>query len=137
MKMQKIQKYHNIKHFKRQLGRYRMIPSLYSTMQKSKNPFLPHNFVGSLLDNVAHLRHVDRVDTGGIGELFGEDVRNANLVHVLVGVGRDHGTTRVVHPLAHHVLAEQALFLLQNLWEMGRIDLYLFPLDFFKNYKMP
>ena len=40
---------------------------------------------------------------------------NANLIHVDVGVRGDDRASSIVHPLPHHVLTKQPLFLLKNL----------------------
>lgn len=51
----------------------------------------------------------------GVGELLGEAKGDADLGGSEVGVGGDDGAAGVVDPLAHHVLAEEALLLLQHL----------------------
>ena len=55
----------------------------------------------------------------GVRQLGGKHKWDAYLVGVDVGVRRDDRARRVVDPLTHHVLTEQALFLLQQLWAEG------------------
>ena len=47
------------------------------------------------------------VDVLGPGQLAGEHHGQADLVVVDVRIGRNDGSARVIHALAHHVLPEQ------------------------------
>ena len=51
----------------------------------------------------------------GVGQGFRKHHRDPDLVRVDVGVGGDDGAGGVVDTLAHHVLPEQSLLLLQQL----------------------
>ena len=65
--------------------------------------------------HLAQLLDVPRGDRLRVGELLGEDVGHADLAGADVRVGRDDGAAREVDALAHHVLAEQAVLLLEQL----------------------
>ena len=66
-------------------------------------------------DHLFELLEVPRGDGLGVGELLGKHEGHADLIGADVWVGRDDGATRVVHSLAHHVLAKQPILLLKQL----------------------
>lgn len=70
----------------------------------------------AVLHQLAHGLDVPVSHGLGVRELLGEPQGNADLGGAEVRVGRDDGTARVVYPLAHHVLSEQALLLFQHLF---------------------
>ena len=60
-------------------------------------------------------RHGGAVITYRIGELLGKDLGQPDLIDADHGVGGDDGAGGMIHPLPHHVHAEQALLTLNQL----------------------
>lgn len=71
-------------------------------------------------DRLAHLVKVERIHRLRVCELAGERLRHADLVRADVHVRRDDRAAGEVDALAHHVLAKQALLLLEHLFKTVR-----------------
>jgi hypothetical protein len=73
--------------------------------------------VRSIDDHFPEFLYVPRRDWHFVRELLGKHLWEADLVDADVWVGGDDGARGVVHPLAHHVHAEDALLSLDQLLE--------------------